>query len=343
MTVPSDASGALKIKHDFASSATRLAPGLSVVAIVTAAAMSLHTLVPAVSIGLLAVGIGLAAGNILTLSPAFLPGIAFAMRKLLRFSIVLLGLQVSIGQVASLGIDVLAVVIFTLIATLFATVQLGKLLGVDPKLTRLVAAGTAICGASAVLAANEVVEGADKDATYAVCMVTIFGTLSMFLFPLIGQAVGLTAQQFGLWSGSAIHEVAQAVGAAFQFGDQAGEIGTVAKLTRVLCLAPVVFAFLLIPLTKTGPDRKSAKIQIPWFVVGFIVMVLLNSIITVPAPALDIIKIVTVILLAAALGAMGLETKFAALRREGLKPVLLAASSSAFVACTALLIIVIRH
>jgi uncharacterized integral membrane protein (TIGR00698 family) len=253
----------------------------------------------------------------------------------------LLGLQISVGQVASLGLGVLAVVVLTLIATLLATIQLGKLLGVDPKLARLLAAGTAVCGASAVLAANEVVEGADTDATYAVCMVTIFGTLSMFAFPLIGQLAGLTPHQFGLWTGSSIHEVAQAVGAAFQFGDEAGELGTLAKLTRVLCLAPVVFAFLIFPAVGCSATKKGTRLQVPWFVTGFIIMVILNSVLPLPKAGLDILKVVTITFLAAALGAMGLETKFSALRREGLRPLLLAASSSAFIAGLAFLIITI--
>src|ERR1700722_13009488 len=124
MTVPSRVSEPPSSKHGFVAAAA-LIPGLLVVAVVTSAAIALHALVPSVSIGLLAVGIGLATGNVLTLPRSLAPGIAFAMRKLLRFSIVLLGLQISVGQIASLGAEVLAVVLFTLIATLYATVQFG--------------------------------------------------------------------------------------------------------------------------------------------------------------------------------------------------------------------------
>lgn len=316
-----------------------LGPGLAVVAGVTAIAMLIHALAPAVSIGLIAVGIGLAAGNSIALPETVLPGITFAMKKLLRFSVMMLGLQISIAEIASLGLEVLAVVILTLIATLIATIILGRALGVDPKLARLLACGTSVCGASAVLAANEAVQGTDKHATYAVCMVTIFGTLAMFLFPILGQAAGLSNEQFGLWSGAAIHEVAQAVGSAFQFGDQAGKIGTIAKLTRVLCLAPVIFAFLFFPVSKTQSGKNSAM-KVPWFVTGFIVMVAINSLLPLPKMGLDVAKTVTITFLAAALAAMGLETRFHALWREGWKPMVLAASASVFIASAAFLVIV---
>jgi uncharacterized integral membrane protein (TIGR00698 family) len=163
--------------------------------------------------------------------------------------------------------------------------------------------------------------------------VTVFGSMAMLLYPLLPELLHLSPRDFGLWSGASIHEIAQVVAAAFQDGQVAGQFGTVAKLTRVMMLAPLVIGLGFFAARKArgqGGERKAPPM--PWFVLGFIAVMLLNSVITVaPAEKTQIVNL-TNFLLSMALAAMGLATDFAKLKREGLKPLALAACAWIFIA-----------
>ncbi|RVA11245.1 putative sulfate exporter family transporter, partial [Mesorhizobium sp. M7D.F.Ca.US.004.03.1.1] len=176
------------------------------------------------------------------------------------------------------------------------TIMLGRLIGVDAKLAQLIAAGTSICGASAIVATNIVTDARDEDVTYAVASITLFGTVAMLGFPLMAPMLGLDQHAFGLWAGASIHEVAQVIGAGFQNGTQSGEIATVAKLTRVAMLAPMVVALGLMARRKSG-DQTAARPPMPWFVAAFVAVVALNSLVTVPAEVKSAMALATTIML----------------------------------------------
>ena len=270
------------------------------------------------------------------------PGVTFSLRRILRLGIILLGLQLMASQVAEVGLLGVGVILTTLVATFVFTKWLGRLIGADHKVAELIAAGTSICGASAVIATNTVTGGSDEDVAYAVACVTVFGSLSMFLYPLFPAFLHLNAQAFGLWSGSSIHEIAQVVAAAFQDGSTAGEIATVAKLTRVMMLAPLVISLGFIAARRTaGPAdaNRCPAPPMPWFVLGFIALVAVNSIVPIPPSAKAWIVPFTNLLLAMALAAMGLETDFRKLKAEGLKPLGLAAASWIFIAGFSLVLV----
>ncbi len=148
----------------------------------------------------------------------------------------------------------------TLLATFTFTTWMGHWLGVEPKLAQLIAAGTSICGASAVIATNTVTKAHDEDVAYAVACVTVFGSIAMFVYPLLPGLLHLDPHAFGLWSGASIHEIAQVVAAAFQDGQQAGQFGTIAKLSRVMMLAPVVIGLgVMATRGAKGAARRAAK------------------------------------------------------------------------------------
>jgi uncharacterized integral membrane protein (TIGR00698 family) len=193
---------------------------------------------------ILAIVIGMAFRNIVGTPSLARPGIAFSLRRLLRAAIVLLGFQLTASQIASVGPRGLLIVAMSLATTFGFTVWTGRALGVGRKLTELIAAGTSICGASAIIATNTVTEAHD-DVAYAIACVTVFGSIAMFAYPLLPGLLHLDSRAYGLWSGASIHEIAQVVAAAFQNGQRAGEIGTMVKLSRVMLLAPVVFALSL--------------------------------------------------------------------------------------------------
>lgn len=260
------------------------------------------------------------------------PGVVFSLKKILRLGIILLGFQLMLSQVAAVGAVGVAIILTTLVATFVFTKTLGRIMGVDPKLAELIGAGTSICGASAVIATNTVTEGSDADVAYAVACVTVFGSLAMLLYPLLPALLHLSPRDFGLWSGASIHEIAQVVAASFQDGPAAGQFGTVAKLTRVMMLAPLVIGLGMIAARKARGSAKTRKAPpMPWFVLGFIAVMLLNSAITVAPHEKAQIVTLTNFLLSMALAAMGLETDFAKLRQEGLKPLMLAACAWIFI------------
>ncbi|HEV7266841.1 MAG TPA: putative sulfate exporter family transporter [Falsiroseomonas sp.] len=158
--------------------------------------------------------IGLALGT-LSGRPAMLkPGIAFSVRLLLRAAIVLLGMQVTLGALVSDGLGVLALAAAAVALILPFTIRLGRSMGVDAALAQLIGMGTAICGASAIVAANQVVRGRDEDVTYALAAITLCGTAAMILYPALLPTTGFDARQYGIWAGASIHEVVQAAGAA---------------------------------------------------------------------------------------------------------------------------------
>jgi uncharacterized integral membrane protein (TIGR00698 family) len=316
-----------------------LLPGIALTAFLAAAATALR-LLPGLghfSPLIIAIILGVLFHNLIGSPAAAMPGIGFTLRSLLRAGVVLLGLQLTLQNLVAVGAAGLGVIAATLCITFVATKLLGRALGVEHRLAELIAAGTAVCGASAIIATNTVTEGSDEDVAYAVASVTIFGTAAMFLYPLLPAVLHLSPRDFGLWAGASIHEVAQVVAASFQAGQQAGAFGTVAKLARVAMLAPLVLLLALRPRPATQGDRK--KMQFPWFVLGFVALILVNSFVDIPQPARDVLKPATAWLLTMALAAMGLCTDLRRLRARGLRPLALAASAWAIVALTSLALV----
>ncbi|WFP79398.1 YeiH family protein [Mesorhizobium sp. WSM4906] len=285
---------------------------------------------------ILAVVAGMVYSNVIGTPAHAKAGIAFAQRRLLRFAIVLLGFQLTLGQVAGIGLGGVGIVAATLGATFLFTVALGRLIGVDAKLAQLIAAGTSICGASAIVATNIVTDARDEDVTYAVAAITLFGTVAMLGFPLLAPLFGLDQHAFGLWAGASIHEVAQVIGAGFQNGTQAGETATVAKLTRVAMLAPMVIALGL--LARRG-EASAAKPPMPWFVAAFVAVVALNSLIVIPAQIHSAIALAAQVVLTMGLAAMGLQADISQLRSRGLRPLMLAFSAFLFISVFSLTLV----
>lgn len=317
----------------------KLLPGLLLTAAIAAAALLIRNMTGLMALSPLIVSIviGMAIRNLapvpIAVEAAVELGIGFSLKRILRFGIILLGLQVTAMQILSLGGAGLSMVALTLATTFIAIRLVGRAIGVDPALTDLIAAGTSVCGASAVIATNTVVRGRQEHVAYAVACVTLFGSLSMLLYPLLTVPLGLDARGYGLWTGATIHEVAQVVAAAFQSGDLAGQFGTISKLARVLMLAPLIMilAFSLRGSRETGPDGKRAAAPMPWFVLGFVAMMLVNSVFAIPTEINGTITALTGFLLAMALAAMGLQANIGKLRAEGWRPLALGAFGWIFI------------
>jgi uncharacterized integral membrane protein (TIGR00698 family) len=318
----------------------RLAPGVLVTAAIAGASFGLRRLpgVAVLSPLILSILLGMVIRNTVGAPQWVRPGATFSMRRLLRLGIILLGLQLTVAQVGEVGLSGVLLIAAALVATFVFTTRLGKLLGVDPKLAELIAAGTSICGASAVIATNTVTRASDEDAAYGVACVTIFGSLGMFLYPLLAAPLGLDARHFGIWAGASIHEIAQVVAAADQRGAAAREIATVSKLTRVMMLAPVVtLGWFAVRRAKT--DGVQAKAPLPWFVLGFIALIGLNSIAPLPAALKPPTTMFTTFLLSMALAAMGLDADLKKLAAKGPRPLLLGLAAAVFISGFSLLLV----
>lgn len=288
----------------------------------------------------LAIVFGMLVGN--TVYPWFAgttgAGVTFSKQMLLRAGVVLYGLRLTLHDIGHVGTA--GVVIDTLV--LGSTFALACVLGtrvfkLDRTTAMLIGAGSSICGAAAVMATEPVVRGRSEQVTVAVSTVVVFGTLAIFLYPALydlnnhWHLIGGGQNGFGIYAGSTIHEVAQVVAAARSISVDAAHTAVIAKMVRVMMLAPFLIG-LSVWLARAG--RRSAgesnrtsktKLAIPWFAFAFVGVVLLNSFVRLPHQAIGLTNDVDTFLLAMAMGALGLTTHLSAIRKAGIKPLLLGA------------------
>lgn len=317
-------------------------PGIGLASIVAIASLiggSLQTQ-KVVSPLLIAIIIGIIIRNTVGVSKVFEPGISFSAKKVLRIAVILLGLKLSFFQILSIGIDGISIIVLGSIGTFLLTCWLGTKLGVDYRLAQLIAVGTSICGASAVAATTPVIGTSEEDVAYAIATITGLGTLAIIGYPILQGFIQLSPNEFGIWCGASIHEVAQVVAAAFQNGEVSGEIATVIKLSRVLLIVPVI---VLISCQK-GSERKGSNLgrllsSIPWFVCAFVLLSLLNTAELFSVSLKSFILDLNQFFLCLSMAAMGLITQLRKLASVGIKPLFLAIVSWFFLGTITLFLI----
>lgn len=277
------------------------------------------------------------------LPETWVPGIRFCTKQVLRWGIILYGFRLTLGQVAAVGVQAVAVDLIIVTGTIFGGILLGRVLRIDRDTALMTSTGSAICGAAAVLGAEPVVKCEGYKTAIAVSTVVIFGTVSMFLYPVMyrtGLLDGLSDTGVAIYTGSTLHEVAHVAGAgnAMDPTDMLGIAGTatITKMIRVMLLAPVlvVMSFALSGCRKNTPGKKHEKrrITIPWFAFAFIGVIGLNTLLQylfdVPnvkqIPLNGTIEYLDTFLLTMAMTALGTETSIAKFRQAGAKPFLLA-------------------
>ncbi|MER6668244.1 putative sulfate exporter family transporter [Amycolatopsis japonica] len=305
--------------------------GLAVTALGVVVAYLLSTAVPVLSALTLAVVLGVLAGSLPVLSDGTRQAIAKVTKKLLRAGVVLLGLQLALPSVLSLGPGTLLAVVLTVGLTFLGTIGLGRLIGVPRGLAMLVATGFSICGASAIAAMEGVVEREDSDVATAVALVTFYGGLAIAAVPLIGGRLGMDALRIGGWAGLGVHEVAQVVAAATPAGTAAVAVAVVVKLSRVVLLAPMVAAVSVHERRRRPSSAGKRAPLVPLFVLGFLAMVAVRSTGILPGVALDVAKVVCTLLLAGALFGLGCAVRIGTLVRTGGRALLLGLLSTLLV------------
>jgi uncharacterized integral membrane protein (TIGR00698 family) len=312
------------------------APGLLAVAVATALAFGISRLVPALNPSTVAVVLGALAVNLGLHRPVLHTGTHLAAHRLLRVAVVLLGLQLGLPQLLHLGAAGFAVVLVTVSVTFAGTRLLGRLLGVSPARSLLVATGFSICGASAVAAMEGVAGGDEEDTGIAVALVTLCGSLAIVLLPALRGPLGLDPVAFGSWVGASVHDVGQTVATANRVPG-ALTSAVVVKLSRVVLLAPLVAGVALSRGRRAAPEPPRAKRPpvLPLFVAGFLGAIAVASTGVLPPAALAGAKVGQGILLTAALVGLGTGIHLPTLRRTGGRALLLGAISWLLVATVA--------
>ncbi|MDP9433459.1 MAG: putative sulfate exporter family transporter [Actinomycetota bacterium] len=314
-------------------------PGLLVVAFGTAVALIAARVVPGLHASTGAVALGALLANAGLHRPLLHAGTQFASGQLLRIAVVLLGLQLAVPQLFGLGVNGALVVAATVTVTFCGTRLLGRLLGVPPARTLLIATGFSICGASAIAAMKEVADGDEDDTAVAIALVTLYGSLAIVLLPLLQGPLGLSTAEFGSWVGASVHDLGQTVATA-EAVPGALAAAVVVKLSRVVLLAPLVTGVAMSRsrrLRAAGTDGLAERRppRVPLFVAGFLAAIAVNSAGLLPAPALTVAGVAQQVTLVAALVGLGTGIRFSTLRRTGGRALLLGLASWVLVATVA--------
>ena len=258
----------------------------------------------------------------------WVPGVQFSSKKILRLAIILYGFRLTLQNIVEVGTQAIIIDLIVIIVTLVLGIVLGKLLKLDKEIALLTATGSAICGAAAILGAESAINNKPYKTAVAVSTVIIFGTLSMFLYPFLYH-IGffhLNAEQWGVFTGSTVHEVAHVVGAANAMSPEIAATAIIVKMIRVIFLAPVLIVFVFcFHHKKKTPDAPKSKITIPWFAFGFIAVIGFNSLHLLPNEVVGFLNTFDTFLLTMAMTALGMETHFRKFKETGAKPFILAA------------------
>ena len=276
------------------------------------------------------------------------PGAKFTSKKILKFAIILLGLSLNIKTILYVGRMSLVVMIFTLLTCFGGGYFIGKALGLNWKLSNLISAGTGICGGSAIAAIAPTIDAEDSDVAYAMSATFLFDMAMIVLFPIMGMALGMSDEAFGIWAGTAVNDTSSVVATGYAFSEAAGDFATMVKLTRTLSIIPTVLTFALINMrikqkevreNSDGVKLKfSFKKVFPWFILGFLLMSVIASVFTIPASFVGATKKISKFLMVCALAAIGLNTSPSSMKKAGIRPMIHGFIISALVVVVALVV-----
>jgi uncharacterized integral membrane protein (TIGR00698 family) len=255
-------------------------------------------------------------------------GIAFTGKKILQYSIILLGFEMDLFHVLDIGGHSFSVMLFTLAASFLTAWSVGRALKLDAKTTVLIGAGTGICGGSAIAAVAPVIQAKDKDILFSISTIFLFNVIAVFLFPCLGHLMGLSDTGFGMWAGTAINDTSSVVAAGYSYSEAAGSYATIVKLTRALMIVPIcLLAAFIMARKNAAAANKTGGFHFtkvfPFFILWFVVASIVNTTGILPlslAAALGSLGKFAIVL---AMTAIGLNTDLAALVKNGLRPILL--------------------
>ena len=328
-------------------------PGIILSVGVAILACWLESLLPIHLIGsaVIAMFIGMVLNYFLRNTKVFASGLKFTSKKILKFAIILLGLSLNITTILNVGKMSLTVMIFTLLTCFGGGYFIGKALGLNWKLSNLISAGTGICGGSAIAAIAPTIDADDNDVAYAMSATFLFDMVMIVLFPIMGRALGMTDQAFGIWAGTAVNDTSSVVATGYAFSEGAGDFATMVKLTRTLAIIPTVITFAFVQLrikrkealaNSQNGSKLKANFNItkifPWFILGFLAMSIVASVFPIPAAVVSGTKSASKFLMVSALAAIGLNTSFSSMKKAGICPMIHGFIISALVVIVALVV-----
>lgn len=331
----------------------KIIPGVLLSVVVALVAYTIEYMLPIHIIGsaVIAMFIGMLINHFVKDTKILESGLKFTSKKILKFAIILLGLSLNISTILNVGKMSLTVMIFTLATCFGGGYFIGKALGLNWKLSNLISAGTGICGGSAIAAIAPTIDAEDDDIAYAMSATFLFDIAMIVLFPIMGAAMGMSDQAFGIWAGTAVNDTSSVVATGYAFSEGAGDFATMVKLTRTLAIIPtvIVFAFIQLRLKRKEAiannkingelkvDFSIAKI-FPWFILGFLAMSIIASIFPIPDAVVSGTKATSKFLMVCALSAIGLNTSFSNMKKSGIRPMIHGFIISALVVIVALLV-----
>lgn len=300
-------------------------PGIGLIAALVAIAFGFSQWQPAISPLALSVAFGFLVANLWKWPEWAKTGSAFAGKRILRSGVVLLGAQISLSALRAIGLKGFLAIIIVVILTIFGILGLSKFFKLSDDLGMLIACGFAICGASAIAAVRPQTKASEEETSYAIGLVSLCGTLSIFLLPLVGHVLHLSNRAFGSWAGSAVHDVGQVLATASVFNSGSVSSAIVFKLARVCLLGPII---VILSLRNRRSSKEisasSTKVPIvPLFVVGFIVVAILHNVIHSSARFNSDLGAVSKVLISAGLVALGSSVRWAAIRKIGHRPLVM--------------------
>ncbi|MGH0053712.1 MAG: YeiH family protein [Sphaerochaetaceae bacterium] len=314
--------------------------GVTLAVVLSLAAIQISNLIPyhLISGSVFALLLGMSLNPLFLRYGCFKEGLSLVSKQVLRASIVLMGLTLSFSQVLKVGRYSLIVMCFTLFTAFGGGYLLGKLFGMDWKLSGLISAGTGICGGSAIAAIAPTIDAEHKDIAYAISATFLFDVVMVILFPIAGRFFGMSDMGFGLWAGTAVNDTSSVVAAGYAFSDAAGAYSVIVKLTRTLSIIPTVLIFSFINERQSvQPPRRREEAQqgtvpsgrklnlgkiFPYFILLFLCMVALKSTGLISETLSEHASILSKFLMVMALGAIGLNTNFMEVATSGWKPML---------------------
>ena len=275
------------------------------------------------------------------------PALKFTSKRILKVAIILLGASLSINTIMSVGKMTFFVMIFTFAMCFGGGYFVRKIFGLNWKLSNLISAGTGICGGSATAAIAPAIDAEDKDIAFAMSSTFLFDMVMVALYPIMGKALGMTDIAYGIWAGTSVNDTASVVASGYAFSEIAGDFATMVKLTRTIAIIPTVLVFAYIGTRLKQKELKTAnngqKVNIvktiPWFIGGFLLLAVLNSVGFIPTAVSGIMKGGSKFLMVTALAAIGLGTSLTDFKKAGLKPMFYGITIDTLVTLTALCVI----
>ena len=265
------------------------------------------------------------------LPETWVPGIQFCSKRLLRLGIILYGFRLTFQDIAAVGTAGIIIDIIVVTVTIVGGVAIGRLLKMDRDIALLTSVGSGICGAAAVLGAESTIQTKPYKTAVAVATVVIFGTIAMFIYPIAYRSgiLQLTPSEMGIFAGSTLHEVAHAVGAGNAMGPEVANTAIIVKMIRVMLLIPVLFSLgywvaVKVRRSETAEAGHRGKVAIPWFALGFLGVIMFNSLDLLPQSVIAVIEYIDTFLLTMAMVALGAETSIEKFKKAGAKPFILA-------------------